>query len=114
LSLTGQSWLSGKKEEQLNMLKTDTIRPAEETLVNRAEQSSKYQFEYARYPSWVVVMPGRDQVLHHGARREPIPGGSGSAPASHVPVMQYLITPLFEYRATSFSVAPKRRGKKFI
>ena len=54
-------------------------------------------------------MPGRDQVVHHGARREPIPGGSGSAPASHVPVMHYLITPLFEYRAVSNSVALKHR-----
>ena len=46
-------------------------------------------------------MSGCDQVLLHGARRESIPGGSGSAPASHVPEKQYLIPTLVEHRAKS-------------
>jgi len=46
-------------------------------------------------------MSGCDQLLLHGARRESIPGGSGSAPASHVPVKQYLIPTLLEHLANS-------------
>ena len=46
-----------------------------------------------------VVVSGCEQILHAGARREPIPGGSGSAPASHVPVMQYLLATLISHRA---------------
>ena len=51
--------------------------------------------------NWGRGGSGRDQVSHHAGRRKPIPGGSGSAPASHALVMGYLIATLLRHRANS-------------